>query len=171
MLALLQFVAFVAVAAYLYRLRAGLRRRNAQSWDALIAHLRPDWSARQLTDFSFSGPSPTPAPLEKWKRIRDADGLWTIYRNAGVMLEMADYAARNSDSFDLELLTTLRRESMYIRVLVLAAFAKYAFNAARETVWMSTLRVESAYAEMAVRITELLEVAAPDALPAFVAAM
>jgi hypothetical protein len=60
---------------------------------------------------------------------------------------------------------------MQVRVLVLTAFGRSALSAASETVTMSVLRVESAYAEMAMRITETLEVHAPEALPGFVAAM
>jgi hypothetical protein len=169
--ALLQIAALAAVGAYLYRWGAGLRRRNARSWDSLVARLRPDWNARALTDCSFSGERLNFTLHEKWKRLQGAQGLRSIYWNAGVMLEMADYAARNSESFDRELLADLRAEAMQIRLLVLKVFAEFAVNAVDEAISINTLRAESAYAEMAVRITDLLEVNAPDALPAFVAAM
>jgi hypothetical protein len=49
-LLVLQIAALAVVAIYLARWRAGVRRRNAQSWEWLIARLRPDWSARALSD-------------------------------------------------------------------------------------------------------------------------
>ncbi len=172
MFVLLQVAAIVAVGMYLFRWAARMHRRNTQSWESLEARLRPDWDARALTGSSFSEDGAIGlTSREKWKRLHSAHGLWAIYENTSVMLEMADYAARNSESFDQQLLATLRREAMQIRILVLTAFVEFAFSAVNETIWMNALRIESAYAEMALRITELLEVSAPDALPGFVAAI
>ena len=49
-LTLLQIAAIAGVELYLARWRAGVRRRNNQTWDSLLARLRPDWSARELSD-------------------------------------------------------------------------------------------------------------------------
>jgi hypothetical protein len=49
-LLLLQISAIAAVAYYLVRWRSVVSRRNAQTWDSLLARLRPDWSARELSD-------------------------------------------------------------------------------------------------------------------------
>ena len=46
-LPLLQIAAIAGVAIYFIRWRSRVRRRNAQSWDSLLAKLRPDWSARE----------------------------------------------------------------------------------------------------------------------------
>jgi hypothetical protein len=156
-----------------------MRRRNAQSWDSLVARLRPNWNARELIeespekslDGSFANWMSNLTLYEKLKRMQEARGLWNMFENASVMLEMADYAARNGSSFNGELLETLRKEAMQIRILVLEVVGKYAFNAVNESVSANVLRAESAYAEMAMRITELLEVSAPEALPGFVGAM
>jgi len=48
--AIVQIVAIAAIALYLARWRMGFRRRNAQTWESLLARLRPDWSARELSD-------------------------------------------------------------------------------------------------------------------------
>ena len=45
---LIQIATLAIVALYLGRWRAGVRRRNTQSWESLIVRLRPDWSAREL---------------------------------------------------------------------------------------------------------------------------
>jgi len=52
-------------------------------------------------------------------------GLWVMYQNARTMMEMADYAAKNSDTVDRLLLETLRSDAMQIRVCVLMALAQY----------------------------------------------
>jgi len=171
MLILLHLLVAAAVGAYLCCRVRSLRARNHRSWDVLVAMLNPDWNARELIDGEFSDRHRTAGLREKWRRIHGARGLWTIFENASVMLEMADYAARNSDSFDRDVLADVRREAMQVRVLVLTAFMRYALSAMNETVSMSVLRVESAYAEMAMRITEVLDAQAPEALPGFVSAL
>ena len=50
MIPLIQIATLAVVAFYLGRWREGVRRRNAASWDSLIVRLRPDWSARELSD-------------------------------------------------------------------------------------------------------------------------
>jgi hypothetical protein len=124
-----------------------------------------------LTDCASADGQEDVSLHQKWNRFQDSQGLWTMFENAGVMLEMADYTARNNDSPDLELLSALRTEAMQIRILVLEVFAEYAIGSLTETINNTALQAESAYAEMAIRLTELLEANAPDALPAFLAAM
>jgi hypothetical protein len=110
-------------------------------------------------------------PEETWERIQGARGLWAMYQNAGVMLEMADFAARNSSSVDLELLATLRSDAMQIRVCVLMSLAQYACSRASEGVRVNAFRAASMYTGMAARMTQLLQENAAVVVPDFVAAM
>jgi hypothetical protein len=170
-LALLQIAAIVGVALYLARWRKGVRRRNEQSWDSLLARLRPDWSARELSDHFLWKEGLSATPEDAWQRMEGPKGLWVMYQNARVMLEMADYAARNSDSADRLLLETLRSDAMQIRVCVLMALAQYAFSQASEGVRINAFRAASMYADMAARMTQLLQANAAAIVPDFVAAM
>ena len=171
MIPLLQIAAVIGAVIYLDRWRAGVRRRNAQSWDSLLARLRPDWSARELSDLSLSNERVNATPEEKWRHVHGAYGLWAMYENARVMLEMADYAARNSDTVDRALLATLRSDALQIRMSVLSALAKYAFNQVNESICVNALRAASMYAEMTARMKDLLEANAAGIVPEFVAAM
>jgi len=170
MSAMLQLAVVVLSAAFLCWRRADMVRRNKQSWETLVARLKPNWDARELIDFPLPGDLSRPSLWKKLGRIHGSKGLRTIYKNAGVMLEMADYAAHNCATLDPSLLESLRSEAMQVRVQVLAALAKHAAYMAGESFSMNVLRAESAYAEMVLGITELLEVSAPDALPSFVSA-
>ena len=170
-LPLLQIAAIATAAACLYGFRAGMRRRSAQSWDSLVARLRLDCSTRRLGDQSIWNGDMNVTPEEKWQLISGAQGLWTMYENARVMLEMADYAARNSDSVDRELLATLRSDAMRIRVCVLTALAKYAFSQVNESICVNVSRAASMYTEMAERTTELLQVNGRTMVPNFVPSM
>src|SRR5579862_4878928 len=114
-LPLLQVAAIAAVAVYLGRWRASVRRRSTQSWESLLLRLRPDWSARELSDQFLWKEGLNATPEDTWAKMQGPRGLWVMYQNARVMLEMADYAVRNSDSVDLLLLATLRSDAMQIR--------------------------------------------------------
>ena len=170
-LPLLQIAALAGVAFYLGRWRAGVRRRNTQSWESLIARLRPDWSARELSDHFLWKEGVSATPEETWKRIQGAHGLWAIYQNARVMLEMSDFAFRSCTNVDRELIETLRSDAMQIRVCVLMALAQYAFSQASEGVRVNAFRAASMYTGMAARMTRLLQDNAAVMLPDFVAAM
>ena len=98
---LLQLATVAIAAIYLARWKVGLRRRGAHSWDSLIARLDPNWSGRELSAHFLVKEGLDITPEETWERIRGIRGLHAMYQNAAVMLEMADYAARNSDTVDL----------------------------------------------------------------------
>ena len=168
---LLQVAAIAVTAICLYGWRARIRRRNAQSWDSLVSRLRLDCSTSRLGDQSIWHGNLDVTPEEKWQLVRGARGLWTMYENARVMLEMADYATRNSDSVDQQMLAALRSDAMQIRVCVLSALAKYAFRQVNESICVNVSRAAGMYTDMAARTVELLQVNGGNMVPNFVPAM
>ena len=168
---LLQFAVVAGVALYLIRWRGAVRRRNSQSWDSLLARLRPDWSARELSDQFLWKEGLNATPEDAWQRMEGPKGLWVMFQNARVMLEMADYAAKNSKDVDRLLLETLRSDAMQIRLCVLMALAQYAFSQASEGVRVNAFRAAQMYTGMAARMTQLLQENAAIVVPDFVAAM
>ena len=171
MLLMLQVAAIAVAAICLYSWRAGVRRRNAQSWDSLVARLKLDCSTSRLGDRSIWHGNLNVTPEEKWQLVRGANGLWTMYENARVMLEMADYATRNSDSVDEKMLAALRSDAMQIRICVLTALAKYAFSQANESIGVNVSRAAATYTEMAARTAELLQLNGGNMVPNFVPSM
>lgn len=165
LLSLLGIAVVSAVAVYLRQWRAGVRRRNGQSWESLVARLRPDVSARDWKEASNA------TPEERWSRTGGAQGLWSLYENAGVMLELADYAARNSETVDRELLGSLRSDAMQIRLSVITALFEYAFSQVNEGICVNAFRAASMYTEMAARMTELMQANASNLSPGFAGAM
>ena len=170
-LILLQVAVIAAVVGFFLRWRAGVRRRNTQSWDSLIARLRPEWSARDLSEQFLWKDQLNATPEDAWQRMEGPKGLWVMFQNARVMMEMADFAARNSNDIDKVLLETLRSDAMQIRVCVLMGLAQYAFSQASEGVRVNAFRAASLYTGMAARLTQLLQNHAAIVLPDFVAAM
>jgi hypothetical protein len=65
-LPLVQIAAIVAITLYLVRWRMSVRRRNAQTWDSLLARLRPDWSARELSDHFLWREGLNATPEDAW---------------------------------------------------------------------------------------------------------
>jgi len=94
-----------------------------------------------------------------------------MFQNARVMMEMADYAAKNSETVDRLLLETMRSDAMQIRLLVLMALAQYGFSQASEGVRVNAFRAAAMYSGMAARMTQLLQDNAAMVVPDFVAAM
>ena len=171
MILLLEFSALAAVALYLVRCHSGIRKRNAQSWDSLLSRLRPDWSARELSEHFLWKEGLDATPEDAWQRMKGPNGLWVMFQNARVMMEMAEYAQRNSDNVDRVLLETLRSDAMQIRLCVLMALGQYAFSQASEGVRVNAFRAASMYTGMAARMTQLLQQHAAVIVPDFVAAM
>src|SRR5215471_10519696 len=121
LLALVQIGVITLIAMALSAFTASMKRRNSQTWESIVSRLRLDPSANRLGDQSIWNSDLNFTPQEKWQLVNGAQGLWTMYENARVMLEMADYAARNSDTVDKEMLAELRSDAMQIRVSVLSA--------------------------------------------------
>lgn len=163
--------AIAAIAVYLNSLRASARRRSSQSWESLLSQLRLDWSARELSDFCHGNEGLGATPKDTWQRLEGPKGLCVMYQNARVMLEMADYAARNSDSVDRELLMTLRSDAMRIRVCVLMALVQYAFSQVNESICVNAFRAAAMYMGMSERMVQLLQANAAGLVPVFSAAM
>jgi len=167
----LQVAAFVLVAAYLGYRRMVLARRNGRSWESLIARLDIGWSGRPLSEHFLWKEGLSSTPDEAWEHMRGIRGLWAMFRNAGVMLEMADYAAGCGDSADPMLLQMLRTDAMQIRFCALITLAQYLMSRASEGVRYNAFRAASMYTGMSAHMAQLLQDSAVAVLPQFVDAM
>ena len=166
-----QVVVVGAAVSYLFHRREAMKRRNARTWNSLIAGLRSDWSARELSD-RFLWKEGLDATLDDaWQRMAGVRGLCVMYQNARVMNEMADYAAKNCQGVDQLLIESLHSDAIQIRICVLLALCQYAFKKASEGVRINAYRAAAHYAGMAARTTQLLQDYASVVVPDFVAAM
>ncbi|WP_263359193.1 hypothetical protein [Acidicapsa ligni] len=171
---LLQIAIVSALLVYFGQWRRNMRRRNVQSWDGLLGQLRSDWSARDLSDQFLWKEGLNATTDDIWQRLDGPKGLWAMFQNARVMLEMADYAKRNSSELnpiDPMILEALRSDAMQIRLCVLMALGQYALSKATAGVKVNAFRAASLYSGMAARMTILLQDHAALVLPDFVAAM
>ena len=165
-----QIAVVVAIVAYLGYWQTSVRRRNRQSWDSLIARLSPALNIRPLSEHFPWKEGLSATPSQAWERIHGMSGLRALYRNAGVILEIANFTARNADNVDPILLQNIHSDAMQIRLCVLSTMAQCLVSNATEAVRMNAFRATSMYTGLAAHMTELLQVSASSALPAFVAA-
>ncbi len=121
----LQWAVVVMVTVYLGCSGFLTHRRNARSWDSLAARLATGTVARIFV----AGPPEAMragATDEDFRSlITSRRGLWAVFKGAGVVLEMADYAERTRSSIDPALLDSLRNDAMRSRVLALKALVFY----------------------------------------------
>jgi hypothetical protein len=175
LLPLLQIAIVSALLVYFGKWRRNMSRRNSQSWEGLISQLRSDWSARDLSEQFLWKQGLTATTDDIWQRLEGPKGLWAMFQNARVLMEMADFAARNHapelNPIDPMLLEALRSDAMQIRLCVLMALGQYALSQATAGVKVNAFRAADLYSNMAARMTTLLQCHAAMALPDFVAAM
>ena len=172
---LIQIAIVGALLVYLGKWRNRMRRRNVQSWDSLLCRLRSDWSASELSSQFLWKEGVTATHDDIWERLDGPHGLWAMYQNASVLLEMADYAVDSTplgaDPIDPMVIEDLRSDAMQIRLCVLMSLAQYALSKATEGVKVNAYRAASHYSNMAARMTALIQDHAAVILPDFVAAM
>lgn len=175
LLPILQIAIVGAIFFYLSKWRARMRRRNVQSWECLLVRLRTDWSAAGLSDHFLWKEGINATHADIWDRVNGAHGLWAMYQNSGVMLEMADYAATHgagsANPVDPMVLEALRSDAMQIRLCVLMALAQYGLSKATEGVCVNAYRAANHYSNMAARMMTPLQAHAAVVVPDFVAAM
>jgi hypothetical protein len=132
MLSLLQLAVLSALVLYLAQWRAYMRRRNLQGWERLLAQTLSDLSTGEPSG-QFLWTKVLATEMKPFRKLPHGfRGLWILFGNARVVLEIADYAERNSspelDPIDPVLLASLRRDAMQIRVSALIAIAKSALH-------------------------------------------
>jgi hypothetical protein len=107
----LQSAAFTLTAAYLVFSAVMLHRRNQLSWDSLSSRLHPAWASTRYA-----------APFGAIAADRSA--LWSAFRDAGVLMQMADYADRNGVAVDRSVVASMRADAIRIRFAVLQSFLR-----------------------------------------------
>jgi hypothetical protein len=83
-------------------------------------------------------------------------GLWVMYCNAGVMLEMVDYTVQHGVNVDQGLVDGIRSAACSIRSYGLKALGHYAVTYAWDTIYDNAFMAASQYLDVTRRMQELL---------------
>ena len=145
-----------SVAIYLGGWRVSVHRRRTRAWSILMAQLQPKRSACESSNQFSWDEEYIAAAEDMWQRLDGAHDLWRMFENAGVILDMVDYATRNGESVNCELFAALRDDAMQIRSCVLTELAQNACSQVSEKTSMSVSRVATLYADMVARTAEVM---------------
>jgi len=155
-LLLLLAVVLPLVALFLVRWLVALFRPSRRSWASLVGRLRPDWTTRELNDSFEWDRCIVETPENIWEVMKGPKGLWVMYCNAGVMLEMVNYAVRHGTNVDRGLVGGIRSAVSSIRSSALKALGYYAVMYAWDTIYDNAFLAASQYLEVIRRVQELL---------------
>lgn len=166
-------VAAVPAAYALYWRRNQARRRNAD-WDSILSRFRShsEFGFAEITEHYLYSPGIQATPQDIWPRIRGAQGLWAMFVNAGVLMELADYAAAHGgEAIPEMLIEELRSDALQLRLAVLVALARYGFSRSGVSASVNAHRAACAYSAMLAHMTTLFQEHSTLFFPRFLEAM
>jgi hypothetical protein len=147
-------------------------KRKERSWEQIVSALRAnDWGLEEVSDRYLYRGGIKATPADIWSRIDGARGLWAMYCNAPLLLQLADYAAEHGTDPDEMLLEGLRSDAFQIRLCVLVALAKYALSHSTIGASVNAHRATALYSEMLARLTTLFQESAGQLFPRYLEAM
>ena len=171
-LTLLQVILTVLLVAYAMFWRWQQTKRRPKTWDAIASQLRcNDWGIEEISKrFPFKSDIQV-TPTDVWQRISGAKGLWAMYKNCPVLIQLADYAAEHGTRVDLELLESLRSDAIRIRLCVLMALGQYVFSATSVGASVNAHLAVTTYSAMMVRLTTFIQEYSTPLFPSYLDAV
>lgn len=168
-------IAVISVpAAYaLYWHRAQTKRRTAD-WNSILSRFRSnsEFGFAEITERFLYSPAVQATPGDIWLRIHGANGLWAMFVNAGVLMELADYvSAHNNGAVPEMLLEELRSDALQLRLAVLVALLRYGFSRSGVSASVNAHRAACAYGSMLAHMTTLFQEHSALFFPRFLEAM
>jgi hypothetical protein len=163
-----QILFAVALLAFVGLWRRAQARRKQRSWDEIVSALRAnDWGIDEVSERYLYRGGIKATPADIWKRIDGARGLWAMYCNAPLLVQLADYAAEHGTKPDEALLEDLRSDALKIRLCALMALAKYAMSHSTAGASVNAHRATTLYSEMLARLTMLIQESAGQLFPRY----
>jgi hypothetical protein len=169
---LFQILFAVTLLVFVVLWRRAQAKQKQRSWDEIVGALRAnDWGLDEVSERYLYRGGIKATPADIWKRIDGARGLWAMFCNAPLLVQLADYAAEHGTDPDEELLEGLRSEAFQIRLCVLMALAKYAMSHSTAGASVNAHHATTLYSEMLARLMTLFQESAGQLLPKYLEAM
>jgi hypothetical protein len=147
-------------------------KRRANTWNDIISQLRDnDWGIEEITDRYLYKSGIRATPQDVWQRINGCKGLMAMYKNAPVLVQLADYAAEHGEGVDQELLQGLRRDAFQIRLYVLLALAQHMLSASSAGASVNAHRATATYSAMLFRLTAFIQEYSTSLFPSYLDAV
>ncbi len=169
---LFQILLAVALIAFVGLWRRAQAKRKLRSWDEIVSALRAnDWGLDEVSERYLYRGGIKATPADIWSRIDGARGLWAMYTNAPLLVQLADYAAEHGTDPDEALLEGLRSDAFQIRLCVLMALTKYAMSRSTVGASVNAHRATALYSDMLAHLTTLFQESAGQLFPKYLEAM
>jgi hypothetical protein len=162
--------ALIAYAVYWRRVQT---KRQAADWDSIVARLRSnsEFNFDEVAERYLYSDGIRATPGDIWPRIDGANGLWAMFTNAGVLMQLADYATEHGKDVPEQLIEELRSDALQIRIAVLMALVKYGFSRSGVAASVNAHRAATAYSSMLAHMTTLFQEHSALFFPRFLEAM
>ena len=168
-------IAVTAVpATYAVYWRRAQAKRRSTDWDSILARFRSnsEFGFAEVSERYLYSPAISATPEDIWPRIQGANGLWAMFINAGVLMELADYASNHGGEAIPELLIEeLRSDALQLRIAVITALVRYGFSRSGVSASVNAHRAACAYSAMLAHMTTLFQEHSALFFPRFLEAM
>ncbi len=161
-------------AAYAIHWRRNQARRRNADWDSILARFRSnsEFGFAEVTERYLYSPEIQATPENIWTRIHGAAGLWAMFVNAGVLMELVDYASRHrGEAIPEMLIEELRSDALQLRMAVLVALLRYGVSRSGVSASVNAHRAACAYGSMLAHMTSLFQEHSALFFPRFLEAM
>jgi hypothetical protein len=171
-LPLLQVILAALLVSYAAFWRRQQSRRRAKSWNAIISQLRcNDWGIEEISERFLYKSEVQVTPKDVWQRINGCKGLWAMYKNSPILVQLADYAAEHGDSVNVEMLEGLRSDAFQIRLCVMLALAQYVLSASSVGASVNAHRAVATYSTLMVNLTAFIQEYSTSLFPSYLDAV
>jgi hypothetical protein len=171
---ILSIVAAAIPAAYAVYWRRMQAKRRMADWDSILSRFRSnsEFGFAEITDRYLYSPGIQATPQDIWPRIHGAEGLWAMFVNAGVLMELADYASTHGgEAIPEMLIEELRSDALQLRLAVLVAMVRYGVSRSGVSASVNAHRAACAYSAMLAHMTTLFQEHSALYFPRFLEAM
>src|SRR3984885_12749811 len=147
-------------------------KRRPKTWNEIIGQLRcNDWGIEEISERFLYKSEVQVTPKDVWQRIHGCKGLWAMYKNSPVLVQLADYAAEHGQDVDDVLLEGLRSDAFQIRLCVLLALAQYMLSSSTVGASVNAHRAVATYSAMLVRLTAFIQEYSTPLFPSYLDAV
>jgi hypothetical protein len=173
-LPILTVVVTAIPAVYAIHWRRSQTKRHNAGWDSILSRFRShsEFGFAEISERYLYSPGIQATPENIWPRIRGAEGLWAMFINAGVLMELADYTAEHGgEQIPEMLIEELRSDALQLRIAVLVGLLRYGLSRSGVSASVNAHRAACAYGAMLAHMTTLFQEHSTLYFPRFLEAM
>lgn len=173
MLSVLPILLVLVVSLYaLVAARWGMRRRRSSKmdWNSLVSSIRSNGHVEDIVPGFRWSEAHTFDHEDLWKRLDGAQGLWTIYHNAGVYVQLADFARSSGASIPENIIEEIHSDALQLRLCVLLALSQYVMSRSVAS-GIHCTKALTLYCGIASRLTSAFQNFRPELFPDLMQAM